>query len=283
MKWLYNFITSNSSPGIKAQGYLWKGFYHFFLGQYSQSLIDLNKMKELMIEAGNEYGVAVATLTSGCVYLEMIEYKQSISCFEEFQDDVKDFIHPSDFLASSQMLAKLDVLVGKIGSAKSKLEVCEQLVLKFSEKNPYWGMHFKSNNDCLRIEIMLAECDFKKAVALGEKLDSLEMVSMGIRDLITRNIPFLQDVLARAYYLNGELDKAITEYERLLTFDAKSNSRLLINPKYHYCLAKLYKEKGWKEKAISEFEKFLDLWKNADKDLPEPIDAKKRLAKLIAE
>ncbi len=54
-----------------------------------------------------------------------------------------------------------------------------------------------------------------------------------------------------------------------------SNNRQLIHPIYHYRLAKLYEEKGWKEKAIGEFEKFLELWKDADKDLPELVDAKK--------
>lgn len=282
MKWLDNFITLNPSPGKKAQGYLWKGFYHAFLGQYTQSLIDLSKVKELMKEAGNEYGVAVATMTSGCVHLEMIEYKLSRSCFEEFQDVVKEFLYSFDFLASIQMLTRLDILEGKIDSAKSKLAVSEPLILKLLEKNKYWEMYFKSSRNCLLMEIMLAEHDFKNAVALGEKQDSLEMVSMGIKDLIARNMPFLQDVLARAYYMNDELDKAIAEYKRLITFDPKSKDRRLINPKYHYCLAKLYVEKGWKEKAIGEFEKFLELWKDADKDLPEPIDAKNRLAKLVA-
>ncbi len=65
MKWLDNFITSNPAPGKKAQGYQWKGIYHLFLGQYKQSLIDLSKTKELMKLAGNEYGVAVATLLIG--------------------------------------------------------------------------------------------------------------------------------------------------------------------------------------------------------------------------
>ena len=42
-------------------------------------------------------------------------------------------------------------------------------------------------------------------------------------------------------------------------------------------------KKGEKQKAIERYQKFLDIWKNADDDLPEKIDAQKRLAKLTGE
>jgi len=45
-------------------------------------------------------------------------------------------------------------------------------------------------------------------------------------------------------------------------------------------LGKAYEKKGDTQLAIQNYEKFLDLWKDADKDLPDLIDAKKRLAKL---
>ncbi len=86
--------------------------------------------------------------------------------------------------------------------------------------------------------------------------------------------------MARTYLQIGEIDKAITEYERLITFDPNGKERLLIHPKYHYRLAKLHEEKDWRGKAIEHYEKFLDLWKDADSGLPEVEDAGKRLAGL---
>ncbi|NIP26045.1 MAG: hypothetical protein GWN67_07155, partial [Phycisphaerae bacterium] len=47
-----------------------------------------------------------------------------------------------------------------------------------------------------------------------------------------------------------------------------------------YLLGKIYEKKGDNQLAIQNYEKFLDLWKDADPDLPDLIDAKKRLTRL---
>ena len=95
------------------------------------------------------------------------------------------------------------------------------------------------------------------------------------------NLPLItRDVLARAYTQQGELDKAIVEYELLITFDPDKGDICLIHPMFHYRLARLYEQKGWSKKAIAQYEKLLNIWKDADEDLPELIDARARLAKL---
>lgn len=42
-------------------------------------------------------------------------------------------------------------------------------------------------------------------------------------------------------------------------------------------LSKIYEQHGSKTKAIENYEKFLNLWQDADRGLPEVDDAKKRL------
>jgi tetratricopeptide (TPR) repeat protein len=87
--------------------------------------------------------------------------------------------------------------------------------------------------------------------------------------------------IAVSHYLQkGDVDRAIIEYEKLVTFDSNSRARFLVHPELHYRLAKQYEHKGLKGKAIEQYQKFLTLWKPADSGLPEVEDARKRLAGL---
>ena len=50
--------------------------------------------------------------------------------------------------------------------------------------------------------------------------------------------------------------------------------------KHHYKLATVYEKINDLSNAKREYEIFLQIWKDADPDIPEIIDAKKRLATL---
>ncbi|MGI9067604.1 MAG: tetratricopeptide repeat protein [Pyrinomonadaceae bacterium] len=83
-------------------------------------------------------------------------------------------------------------------------------------------------------------------------------------------IDYLEDCLANAYLELGRWDDAIAEYERILR----------LNPNYplaHYHLAQAFERKGLREQARTEYERFLQVWKDADADIPEVVAARKVL------
>jgi len=88
------------------------------------------------------------------------------------------------------------------------------------------------------------------------------------------------DFLALAYYMEGNLEKAREEYEKITKLTTGRLYNGDIYTKSFYMLGKIYEEQGEKDKTIEHYEKFLDLWKDADPGIAEVEDAKKRLAGL---
>ncbi|MCK5703063.1 MAG: tetratricopeptide repeat protein, partial [Cyclobacteriaceae bacterium] len=87
--------------------------------------------------------------------------------------------------------------------------------------------------------------------------------------------------LAECQYEQGQLDKAAKNLLQLQQiYDNSYNIRAIFYPKSFYLLGKIYEKKGDHNLAVQNYKKFLRIWKNADEDLPELIDAKKRLALL---
>jgi len=90
--------------------------------------------------------------------------------------------------------------------------------------------------------------------------------------------------LAQCYFESGQSERAIEAIQRAQRIYFHSfgtgRSRAAFYPTGFYLLGKIYEKKGDQKLAIENYEKFLDLWIDADKDLPELMDAKSRLAKL---
>jgi tetratricopeptide (TPR) repeat protein len=86
--------------------------------------------------------------------------------------------------------------------------------------------------------------------------------------------------LARAYYQDGDLDRAQDEYEKIMRLTTGRKAWGDIYAKSFYMLGKIHEQQGSTAKAIENYEKFLDLWKDADPGLPEVDDARKRLSYL---
>jgi len=96
---------------------------------------------------------------------------------------------------------------------------------------------------------------------------------------LNKRVEFI-DPLALAYYRAGDLENALQQYEWITSL---TQGRIRYADHYalsFYMLGKIYEELGNTAKALENYEKFLSLWKDADPNIAEVEDAKKRLAGL---
>jgi len=280
MKWINQYIAKAKSSSRKAEGYYWKGFYYYWLGNLELSFENFLKVEKLAEEIGNVCLKASIALVKGWIYYDRGEIEQGRKHFKSYYN-LRIQNHPTYTpLYKTEYtfyMGLMDLERGRIDSTKSRLAEMKDIL---SEINLRWKDQITFYYNLLYAEVLCAEDSLEKAIVVCKKTSLFEISMVDSDFMLSYNIPFIMDVLARIYLKEEELDKAIAEYERLITFDPKSKDRRLIYPIYHYRLAKLYDQTGQSEKAIKEYEKFLEIWKDADKDLPELIDSQKRLAKL---
>ncbi len=281
IRWVDKDIALATSPGAKQQGVLYKGFYRFWLGNLEKSLADLQQAEKLAEAAGSITGKAYGESLKAWMYYDRGEYEISQQHNESWLDIYLKYNPESESFLKSlyRFLQGLIGLGEKQGdTAKSMLAELNSLFPKLAQSDKEAATFYIK---FLQAEILLAEGSAGKAISIFKEASPGTPPALQHTNLvIVYNLPFLKDVIARAYQQKGDLDKAIAEYERLISFDPNSKARYLIHPRYYYRLAKLCEQKGWKGKSIEYYEKFLSLWKDADPGIAEVEDAKKRLAGL---
>jgi len=117
------------------------------------------------------------------------------------------------------------------------------------------------------------------ALAQGRKAQALESFNLAQNE---KSGVQTMEALARAYVAAGDLNQAITWYEKLIE---SPSPPLGWEPQQdwlvaHYHMAKAYLARGEKDKAAPLLEKLLTLWKDADPDIPLLIAAKSEYAKM---
>jgi serine/threonine protein kinase/Tfp pilus assembly protein PilF len=278
LRWFDRFIDESPTPGTKAEAYAWRGFYLCWLGQREHAFSDLEKATELAKSVGNENWIGHIHRILGWICYDQGNYNLSREHFEKWLDvrkELRPIETPYSTACYNFYIGLVDLEEGQLDSARSKLNKIKSLLPDIAA-NKNIAEFYK---DFLSGELLLAEDSIKEAISTSKEASSMgAFSSMYPAQLLPHNFPFERDTLARAYLKNGETDKAITEYERLITFDPNTVERSLIHPRLYYKLALLYEQNGQNNKAIEHYEKFLDLWKDADPGTSEVEDAKARLA-----
>jgi serine/threonine protein kinase/Flp pilus assembly protein TadD len=270
MNWIDQLMAF---PRERAGGQIFKGFYDLWLGRRDLSLEEIRTAKILRPD------YPVANLMEALIYEEMGKEELARESLKTWLDYIRKNSPPTRHkLEENIQLGRYDLKEGRIDSAKARLAEMESLL---PEADPSFSkMYYKPLLDSLHAEVLLAEGSLEEAAAVGKKVSYPRVNPKNGYIIASYNTYFSRDVLARIYIQKGELNKAIAEYERLMTFDPANKDWRLVHPKFHYRLAKLYEQKGLKTKAIDRYEKFLTLYKDADPGITEVEDARKRLADL---
>jgi tetratricopeptide (TPR) repeat protein len=89
--------------------------------------------------------------------------------------------------------------------------------------------------------------------------------------------PLFINSLAEAYYRAGDLAKALEEYKRIISLTFPRIWDGDIYAKSFYMMGIIYESTDKKDEATEAYGRFLELWKDADRGIPEVNDARKRL------
>jgi tetratricopeptide (TPR) repeat protein len=256
-----------------ALGYQWAGRYGEAIREYDHAL----QLKP---------DFEVARLHLGNVYFDQGRYRAAV---EEFQRLVK--ITHSDYYRGRGLavIADVELRRGNISLAEREAKAAGRLLSQANfemffvattkddlatarqmkdqlEQNPYneRGMRVSSRPMWVRRGFVALKSN-SAAEAIDDFKEALKHRPQ------TWSIDPFEDCLANAYLELGRPDEAIAEYDRILK----------LNPNYplvHYHLAQTFERKGQADRARAEYKQFLEIWRDADSDIREVVNAKKALS-----
>jgi len=276
------FIARAPAQGFEAEGFYNLAMMRLLTGEAREALRNTAKGERLAKAVGNTGLEALGEWSRGWHYYERGDFAGSRKCFDRWYmlQAGKDSAHISTFrvgLAFAQGM--LDIKAGNTASAESRLAEVRSLLPQLSQHRRS-GAEYQ--RDLLHAELLLARDSPGPAGEAFASATPLPIPTFSTLEMGYYNVPLFKDGLARAYLRAGRTDEAIAEYERLTRFNPQERDRRLIPPIYHYELGKLYEQRGDREKAAGEYRKLLEIWKNADSDIPALADARRRLGRLLA-
>ncbi len=278
--WLAEFMSRAPSPSAKIEARWLMAFLDYLRGRWVQSIADFLEIRQQSERAGVPYVVATTDWIMAFIYADQNEFDLASKAFGAFcaWGTERNFAGRSFIEASRAFFdGWLEIKQGRAATARSRLGEMRALLGSVDSTNRH---QVTLLCQLLDAEVALAAGSIDEAIVLGQNIAPLNFTLLRTADVGAYNIPFLKDVLARAYWKKGELDSAAAEYKKLMTINPGNQVRYLIHPLYHYRLGRVLEEKGDKTGAAAEYRKFLEFWKDADASHPELADARNRLALL---
>lgn len=282
LRWIDHFITVAPSEGMLAYAIEFKGFYHSVQGQFEQALSEFDRAAELYKSIQNFPFSSAMIGRKAWVCYDWGKNDLYREYFQARYDSRARYKIQSESLNHAlyqSWSGLLDLRENRLDAAQAKLTEVKSVLDKLGdprEAEDLNGVYY-----LLSSEILLAKGLADKSISEFQKIARASLNLSIPVTIIARNLPFRDDIAARAYERKGETERAIAEYERLLDFKNTGNN--LIHPLSRFRLARLYEKTGQAAKAREQYEKVLKVWKDAGPGLREVEEARSRLRALQAQ
>jgi len=245
-----------------------------------KSLLDDSDLRSFHYELGARY------LSVGKPVLAINIFKKATDLLNidesAMQSDEPLFSYQANSLRESFFWEALSYTeLGKLEEAESVVEKMKRLT-PVTVKNVFQHMilFIEGKISLERDDLSEAVKNFELAYSSMFKQESMELDN-NLWGYI-RHALYLNE-LAQAYLESGNLEKAMGTYEDITELTIGRYYWGDIYARSYYMLGKIHEQLDNTAKAIEQYEKFLSLWKDADPDLPEVGDAKKRLARISSQ
>jgi len=164
---------------------------------------------------------------------------------------------------------------GRLAEARSHLDAQRRLYPPTVQADRWWY-------DMLEGEVALVAGELERAATAFARAEPARKRFFGmlVEGSVLANDLVFRDGLARVAKARGDLRGAVEVYRRLLTFGPEQKWVAAFEPRYVLEMARLLEQAGDRQAARTEYDRFLQLWKNADADLPEPAEVRRALARL---
>jgi serine/threonine protein kinase/tetratricopeptide (TPR) repeat protein len=278
--WLDRYIGAAPMVSMKAVGEYWRAFSLSILENYPGAVAAHRNARALFESAGNPATALGEDLGYASSAYHAGDYATAASKIEEWRTSMESVSpgYPAYVaFGYSGIRCLIEIKRGALEPAAAELRAFEAACDTLAAQDPPGAVQLSFGRFILRGELMLAEGDIEGAIRFLGSPPASSPPRMLSDQCALHNFPFDIDVLARAYVRKGDIDKAVAEYERLITFDPSGPFRRIYNPRYNYRLAKLYEVRGMREKAIEQYERYLSFARYAAPGVPEIADARKRL------
>jgi len=282
LRWVDYLIAHAQSDGMRADGHQWKGFYYSLMGRLKEALGELGTAEELAKSSGNKALADIILRDALWICFDWGRYDLYKSYLDKrmaYRAETKQGTENLNEIYQLLYSGLYDVKTGDIAAAKKKLEAITGLSASVGESEKAYNLTALNH---LKREILFAEGAYDEAIKVFAEGPPVRINLSMSTTVQQKNMPFISDFAARAWLASGRKDKAVEEYERLVSPEAAARESALIHPFSRLRLAALYEAKGDLDRAVEQYQVLTECWRDADAGVPEVTAARKKFSELKA-